>query len=70
MAKEDENDKGGNEQQAPGEGTEEELTAEGQAFPTYLYHKKHGAKIFHDPKEWIEARKKGWVDSPAKFKGK
>lgn len=40
-----------------------------QVFPTFQYHKEHGAKLFHS-KEELEAAGPGWVDSPAKFDSK
>lgn len=55
------------EEGAKGEEQQEEISAQGQVFPTWLYHPKHGGRIFHDAREWVKARKAGWSDSPAKF---
>ncbi len=38
-------------------------------FPTCRYHKEKGNRVFRSQEEIDEAGK-GWVDSPARFKGK
>lgn len=35
-------------------------------FPTYLYHKEHGARLFTSEEE-VKAAGRGWADTPAKF---
>ena len=38
-------------------------------FPTCRYHKEQGDRVFQNQEE-LDTADKGWVDSPAKFKGK
>ena len=35
-------------------------------FPCFMYHKEHGARIFHSADEFRDAGL-GWVDNPAKL---
>lgn len=36
-------------------------------LPTWLYHKKHEAKVFETAEAVEKAKAEGWVDTPAKF---
>lgn len=43
------------------------MADEKNRFPCWMYHKKHGARLFNT-KEELEEAGSGWVDSPAKIK--